>query len=79
MTLLSTIIGFSAFGFGARCFQLGLQRRNMFSHPEGHIAAAAIFGTLGYFMYYGEQRQNELIAHKRKVLEANRASEGVAA
>ncbi|GMK56322.1 hypothetical protein CspeluHIS016_0301620 [Cutaneotrichosporon spelunceum] len=79
MSLLANIIGFSAFGFGARCFQLGIQKRNIFSHPEGHIAAAAIFGTFGYFLYYTEQRQNEQIAHKRKVLEANRAGEAVSA
>jgi hypothetical protein len=30
MSLLGNIIGFGAFGFGARCFQLGLQKRNMF-------------------------------------------------
>jgi hypothetical protein len=30
MSLLANVLGFSAFGFGARCFQLGLQKRNMF-------------------------------------------------
>jgi hypothetical protein len=30
MSLISSVIGFGAFGFGARCFQLGLQKRNMF-------------------------------------------------
>lgn len=25
--------------------------------PEGHLAAAAVFGTLGYFLYNTEQRQ----------------------
>jgi hypothetical protein len=31
MSLLANILGFSAFGFGARCFQLGLQKRNIFA------------------------------------------------
>ncbi|KLT45918.1 hypothetical protein CC85DRAFT_239639 [Cutaneotrichosporon oleaginosum] len=57
MSLLANILGFSAFGFGARCFQLGLQKRNIFAHPEGHLLAATAFGTLGYFLYNTEQRQ----------------------
>jgi hypothetical protein len=31
MSLLANILGFSAFGFGARVFQLGLQKRPIFS------------------------------------------------
>lgn len=30
MSLLASILGFSAFGFGARCLQLGLQKRPIF-------------------------------------------------
>lgn len=29
MSLLANVIGFSAFGFGARVFQLGLQKRGL--------------------------------------------------
>ena len=35
MSLLSSVLGFGAFGFGARCFQLGLQKRNMFDGMFG--------------------------------------------
>lgn len=35
MSLLANVLGFSAFGFGARCFQLGLQKRNMFEGGWG--------------------------------------------
>lgn len=34
MPLLANILGFSAFGFGARCFQLGIQKRNIFSRAS---------------------------------------------
>jgi hypothetical protein len=30
MSLLANVLGFSAFGFATRCFQLGLQKRFMF-------------------------------------------------
>lgn len=57
MTLLSTVAGFSAFGFGVRCFQLGLQKRNIFSrastphhtHPQPppHLPYTSRQSTLG--------------------------------
>jgi hypothetical protein len=31
MSLLANVLGFSAFGFATRCFQLGLQKRFMFA------------------------------------------------
>ncbi len=37
MSLLANILGFSAFGFGARCFQLGLQKRNIFARACPHL------------------------------------------
>ncbi len=30
MSLLANVVGFGAFGFATRCFQLGLQKRHMF-------------------------------------------------
>lgn len=30
MSLIGSVIGFGSFGFAARCFQLGLQKRGMF-------------------------------------------------
>ncbi|KAL7420900.1 hypothetical protein Q5752_004854 [Cryptotrichosporon argae] len=75
MSLLANIAGFSAFGFGVRCFQLGLQKRQIFEAPVGHLVSAAAFGLVGYGVYYGEQRQNEMIAERKKVLQANRERE----
>jgi hypothetical protein len=39
MSLLANVLGFSAFGFGARCFQLGLQKRGMFDGAPLFIRA----------------------------------------
>ena len=39
MALLSTILGFSLFGLGARIGQLGIQKRNLLDsahHPTAH-------------------------------------------
>ncbi|WVR08750.1 hypothetical protein IAU60_005808 [Kwoniella sp. DSM 27419] len=68
MPLLSTILGFSAFGFGARCFQLGLQHRPIFEAPVGHVVSAVAFGGLGYGAFYAEQKQNALLAEKKSKL-----------
>ncbi|GFZ51347.1 hypothetical protein JCM24511_09107 [Saitozyma sp. JCM 24511] len=68
MSLLANVLGFSAFGFGARCFQLGLQKRNMFEAPVGHLVAAGAFGAFGYYVYGAEQRQKELLGQRKKEL-----------
>ncbi|WVQ95361.1 hypothetical protein IAU59_002458 [Kwoniella sp. CBS 9459] len=68
MTLISTILGFSAFGFGARCFQLGLQHRPVFDAPVGHLYSVLAFGGLGYGAFYAEQKQSALLAEKKKAL-----------
>nr|XP_031857259.1 uncharacterized protein CI109_007344 [Kwoniella shandongensis]KAA5524331.1 hypothetical protein CI109_007344 [Kwoniella shandongensis] len=57
MALISTILGFSAFGFGARCFQLGLQHRPIFEAFHGHAYAVMAFGLLGAGAYTAEQKQ----------------------
>lgn len=42
------------------------------SDPAGHVLAAGLFGTLGYFEYLWEQRADELIALKREQIAQNR-------
>lgn len=69
MSLLTSILGFSAFGFGARCLQLGLQKRPIFEGKprrphradppafHGHAYAAIGFGVLGAGAYHVDQKQ----------------------
>ncbi|WWC65038.1 uncharacterized protein I303_107652 [Kwoniella dejecticola CBS 10117] len=77
MTLISTILGFSAFGFGARCFQLGLQHRPIFDAPSGHLISTAVFGAVGYGAYHADKKQTALLAEKKKVLLERREKENL--
>ncbi|WWC92488.1 uncharacterized protein L201_007447 [Kwoniella dendrophila CBS 6074] len=77
MTLISTILGFSAFGFGARCFQLGLQHRPIFDAPTGHLISSGVFGLVGYGAFYADKKQTALLAEKKKVLLERREKENL--
>nr|ODO02830.1 hypothetical protein L204_01571 [Cryptococcus depauperatus CBS 7855] len=57
MTLLSSILGFSAFGLGVRCLQLGIQKRPIFEAFHGHVYSMIGFGILGAGMYHVELKQ----------------------
>jgi len=75
MTMLYTILGFSAFGVASRFGQLGIQKRNIFSNPAGHAIAAAVFGYAGYWAYVWEQRADELLALRRTEISERRLRE----
>jgi len=68
MTIVSSILGFGAFGFAVRCWQLGVQRRNIMDNLGGHALSVGAWGTLGYFAYGWQERQNVLLAEKHKML-----------
>jgi len=71
-TMLSTVLGFSAFGFAARVGQLAIQKRPLFSNPAAHVLAAGLGGVVGYYEYLWEERADELIALKREEIAQNR-------
>ncbi|WVN85349.1 uncharacterized protein L203_100494 [Cryptococcus depauperatus CBS 7841] len=75
MTLLTSILGFSAFGLGVRCLQLGIQKRPIFEAFHGHVYSMIGFGILGAGMYHVELKQTELLAQKKEVLLKNRERE----
>ncbi|GAA5991159.1 hypothetical protein JCM10908_006565 [Rhodotorula pacifica] len=68
MALLSYITGFATLGFGVRCYQLALMKRNIFSNPGGHVLSTAAFAGVGYFAYYAEQNQAKMLAEKKEQL-----------
>ncbi|BGP56556.1 hypothetical protein JCM8202_002072 [Rhodotorula sphaerocarpa] len=68
MALLSYISGFAALGFGVRCYQLALMKRNIFQNPGGHVLSSAAFAGIGYFAYHTEQNQAKLLAEKKEQL-----------
>ncbi|KAH9002992.1 hypothetical protein EDB86DRAFT_3073477 [Lactarius hatsudake] len=65
MPLLSSILGFSLFGLGARIGQLGIQKRNLLDNPGGHVISMLAFGYLGYWAHQWDERASVLIAEKR--------------
>ncbi|RCH93386.1 hypothetical protein CU097_013407 [Rhizopus azygosporus] len=72
MSLISSVSGFAAFGVLVRTYALGLQKRPIFSNPSGHAIAAGVFGSVGYFMYYLQERQTAAIASKKEIMLQNR-------
>ncbi|KAF8554637.1 hypothetical protein OG21DRAFT_1412225 [Imleria badia] len=79
MALLSTVLGFSAFGLASRFGQLAIQKRNLMDNLAGHAIAMAAFGYAGYWVHNYEVRTNELIAWKREEIQAKREARTVAA
>ncbi|CAO3662279.1 unnamed protein product [Rhizopus microsporus] len=71
MSLISSVSGFAAFGVLVRTYALGLQKRPIFS-SDGHAIAAGVFGSVGYFMYYLQERQAAAIASKKEIMLQNR-------
>ncbi|ADV21014.1 hypothetical protein I315_01452 [Cryptococcus gattii Ru294] len=75
MSLLTSILGFSAFGFGARCLQLGIQKRPIFEGFHGHAYAVIAFGMVGAGAYHLDNKQTELLAKKKKAMLEQREKE----
>ncbi|KAI9574009.1 hypothetical protein HD554DRAFT_579551 [Boletus coccyginus] len=70
MGLLSTVLGFSAFGLASRFGQLAIQKRNLMENLAGHAIAMGAFGYAGYWAHHYEVRTNELIGWKRAEIQA---------
>ncbi|KAI0043819.1 hypothetical protein FA95DRAFT_1562899 [Auriscalpium vulgare] len=73
MALLSSVVGFSLFGLAARVGQLGIQKRNLFDNPGGHVIAMGVFGFAGYWAHRWDERAAVLIAEKRAQIAERRA------
>ncbi|KAG8704847.1 hypothetical protein FRC09_003286 [Ceratobasidium sp. 395] len=67
MAVLGNVLGFGAFGMAARAWQLGVQKRPILQAPGSYLLSGAIFGGIGYWLVGVEERQNVLLAQKRKV------------
>ncbi|GAA5987195.1 hypothetical protein JCM11641_006055 [Rhodosporidiobolus odoratus] len=68
MPLVSYIAGFATLGFGVRCYQLAIMKRNIFENLGGHVLSAGAFAGVGYYAYDLDARQRELIAEKKEQL-----------
>ncbi|TIB02033.1 hypothetical protein E3P94_01231 [Wallemia ichthyophaga] len=72
MALASYILGFSGVGFATRCWQLAIERRNVFDNFFGHLIAVGAFGTAGFFLHGVSQRQQNALEDRKQVLIENR-------
>ncbi|QRV89898.1 hypothetical protein RhiJN_17916 [Ceratobasidium sp. AG-Ba] len=72
MSLLGNVLGFGAFGMAARAWQLGIQKRPILQSPGSYLLSGGVFGAIGYWIVGVEERQNFLLAQKRKELESRR-------
>ncbi|KAF8589793.1 hypothetical protein K439DRAFT_1382776 [Ramaria rubella] len=68
MAMLSSIIGFSGFGLLVRFWQLGIQKRNLFTYLPAHVSYIVGFGVVGYWAEVWELRSTELITQKREAI-----------
>ncbi|CAO1618152.1 unnamed protein product [Parajaminaea phylloscopi] len=68
----ASVIGWAGLGFVTRCYQLGLQKRNMFDNFGGHAALMTIFGGIGYWAHGLQERQEKLIEQKKEQILRNR-------
>ncbi|RIA92022.1 hypothetical protein C1645_692051 [Glomus cerebriforme] len=66
------VAGWAAFGFAVRVVALGIQQRPFLEKPVTHAISTAIFGGIGSYIYYLEQRQLELIQKRKHTLLENR-------
>ncbi|EIW84338.1 hypothetical protein CONPUDRAFT_120111 [Coniophora puteana RWD-64-598 SS2] len=79
MTLVGSILGFSAFGLVSRFGQLAIQKRNLADNLGGHLIAMGVFGAAGYYMHQWDERAAVLLAAKRKQIAERRSASGVEA
>ncbi|KIM40515.1 hypothetical protein M413DRAFT_28333 [Hebeloma cylindrosporum] len=78
MSLLANIIGFSFVGLAARFGHLGIQKRNLFSNPGGHVLAMGAFGFVGYWAHYWEIHSSEMIKRKLEKIKEGRQANATA-
>ncbi|RHZ65443.1 hypothetical protein Glove_315g57 [Diversispora epigaea] len=72
MGLVTNVIGWGLFGVGVRAFSNGIQQRPFLAKPGTHVLTAVFFSGVGTFLYFGNERMEELIERRKKILLANR-------
>ncbi|KIY69082.1 hypothetical protein CYLTODRAFT_421008 [Cylindrobasidium torrendii FP15055 ss-10] len=72
-SLVANVLGYGAFGFAARCLQLGIMKRPLFSGPSGHVISTGVWAAFGYYAYHLEIKMEDVIWEKRKEIAERRA------
>ncbi|WFD14895.1 hypothetical protein MARU1_000906 [Malassezia arunalokei] len=71
-TAALSALGYAGFGFLARCYALGIQKRNIFDNFAGHVMFAGGFGLIGYWLHGVRESQERLLQQKKEQLEEKR-------
>ncbi|GAA5879767.1 hypothetical protein JCM16303_004169 [Sporobolomyces ruberrimus] len=66
--MIGTLAGWASLGFGVRCYQLAIMKRNIFENLGGHVLSAGAFTGVGYWAMTADERNRELIAEKKEQL-----------
>ncbi|KAK4046803.1 hypothetical protein OIV83_005798 [Microbotryomycetes sp. JL201] len=66
--MLGYIAGWAAAGFGVRCYQLAIMKRNIFENLGGHALSSSAFAGLGYYLYHSQNEQRKQIEFKKDQL-----------
>lgn len=68
MALLGYLASFASIGFGVRCYQLAIMKRNIFENLGGHALSVTAFTGIGYYLYNVDIRQRADIEDKKDQL-----------
>ncbi|WFD30153.1 kynureninase [Malassezia sp. CBS 17886] len=74
VTAAASALGYAGFGFLARCFALGIQKRNIMDNFMGHVAFMGAFGAAGYWIHGVKRSQEALLERKEAEIKARRAA-----
>ncbi|GAA5956890.1 hypothetical protein JCM5350_001800 [Sporobolomyces pararoseus] len=66
--MIGTLAGWASLGFGVRCYQLAIMKRNIFENLGGHVLSAGAFAGVGYWAMNADARNRELIQEKKEQL-----------
>ncbi|CAG8588625.1 2900_t:CDS:2 [Paraglomus occultum] len=70
--IIGNVAGWAGFGFAVRVLAMALEKRPLLDKPITHLATAAVFGGVGWYIYEAEHRQAELIQKRKRILLENR-------
>ncbi|CAG8521226.1 13830_t:CDS:2, partial [Acaulospora morrowiae] len=72
MGIVTTVTGWATFGVAVRVLSNSIQGRPYFAKPATHALTAVFFTGVGTYLYFANERLEELIEKRKKILLANR-------
>ncbi|GAA5827837.1 hypothetical protein JCM5353_005661 [Sporobolomyces roseus] len=66
--MIGSLAGWASLGFGVRCYQLAIMKRNIFENLGGHVLSAGAFTGIGYWAIQADARNRGLLEDKKDQL-----------